>query len=61
MPSPDDQTALRIGDNIPMLITRRTTTDEAGRVLAMEETRYTADDTQLTYTLTPVKQTGRAR
>ena len=30
-----------------MLITRRTTRDSTGRILAMEETRMSADDTQL--------------
>jgi GntR family transcriptional regulator len=49
MPSPDDAAALRIPGGTPMLITRRTTRDTTGRILAMEETRVSAEDTQLTY------------
>lgn len=53
MPSPDDTAALRIPTGTPMLTTRRTTRDGTGRVLAVEETRISADDAQLAYTLTP--------
>ena len=54
MPSPDDSTALRIPTGTPLLTVRRATRDDAtGRVLAIEETRMSADDAQLAYTLTP--------
>lgn len=56
MPSPDDAAALRIPNGTPMLITRRTTRDTTGRILAMEETHISAEDTQLTYTI--AAQTG---
>jgi len=52
MPSPDDAAALRIPGGTPMLLTRRTTRDNTGRILAMEEVRISAEDTQLAYTIT---------
>jgi GntR family transcriptional regulator len=52
MPSPVDATALRMPDATPLLTARRTTTDaRTGRPLALEETRVSAEDTQLLYTL----------
>lgn len=53
MPSPDDAAALRIPTGTPLLLIRRTTRDTTGRVLALEETRASAEDTQLGYGLTP--------
>ena len=52
MPSPDDAAALRIPGGTPMLLTRRTTRDTTGRIFAMEETRVSAEDTQLAYAIT---------
>ena len=51
MPSPDDAAALHIPTGTPMLVTRRTTRDDTGRILAHEETRISAEDTQLAYTI----------
>lgn len=51
MPSPDDAATLRIPEGTPMLTTRRLTSDQDGRVLALEETRLSAGETQLSYTL----------
>lgn len=54
MPSPDDAAALRIPTGTPLLTIRRATRDDTtGRVLAIEDTRLSADDAQLAYTLTP--------
>jgi GntR family transcriptional regulator len=54
MPTPSDTTALHLPEITPLLIARRTTTDtHTGRPLALEETRLSAEDTQLLYTLTP--------
>ncbi len=53
IPTPDDTTTLRIPTGAPVLVTRRIITDDNGRALAMEETRRSAEDTQLTYPLTP--------
>jgi GntR family transcriptional regulator len=54
MATPDDRNTLHIPDATPQLITRRATHNTTtGRVLALEETRQSADDTQLTYQLTP--------
>jgi GntR family transcriptional regulator len=53
-PTGDDTTTLRVPPGGAVLVTRRLTTDHAGRALALEETRRSADDTQLAYTLTPV-------
>jgi GntR family transcriptional regulator len=50
MPSPDDANTLRILEGTPMLTTRRTTTDQDGRILALEETRLSAGETQVAYT-----------
>jgi GntR family transcriptional regulator len=52
MPSPDDAGALRIPAGTPMLVTRRATTGRHGRILALEETRLSAEDTQLAYRIT---------
>lgn len=59
IPTPDDTTSLRIPTGAPVLITRRITTDTHGRALAMEETRRSAEDTQLTYPLTPTAPPAR--
>jgi GntR family transcriptional regulator len=53
IPTPDDTTTLHIPTGLPVLITRRVTTDTDRRPLAMEETRRSAEDTQLTYPQTP--------
>jgi GntR family transcriptional regulator len=53
-PTGDDTTTLRVPPGSAILITRRVTTDQTGRALALEETRRSADDTQLAYTLTPI-------
>lgn len=53
MPSPDDSAALRIPAGTPLLLTRRTTRDATGRILAVEDTRVSAEDAQLAYTITP--------
>lgn len=48
-----DAAALRVPDATPVLLARRTTTDTTtGRVLALEETHLSAEDTQLSYALT---------
>ncbi len=63
MPTPQEVTTLRIPDNAPLLITQRITHTTSGRPLALEETRLSGDDTQLTYTLTattPDTSTDRA-
>jgi GntR family transcriptional regulator len=49
IPTPDDTTTLHIPTGLPVLITRRVTTDTDGRPIAMEETRRSAEDTQLSY------------
>jgi len=54
-PAPDDTTSLHLAPGAAVLITRRVTTDPDGRALAMEETRRSAEDTQLTYTITPTR------
>ncbi len=56
MPTPQEVTTLRIPDNAPLLITQRITHTTSGRALALEETRLSGDDTQLTYTLTAITQ-----
>jgi DNA-binding GntR family transcriptional regulator len=53
-PSGDDSSTLRIPAGGAALLTRRLTLDHTGRALALEETRRNADDTQLTYTVTPI-------
>jgi GntR family transcriptional regulator len=53
IPTPDDTTTLAIPTGLPVLITRRVTTDTDTRPIAMEETRRSAEDTQLTYPQTP--------
>lgn len=52
MPTPDETTTLHTPNNAPLLITQRITHAPGGRPLALEQTRLTAEDTQLTYTLT---------
>ncbi|GAA1685450.1 hypothetical protein GCM10009745_32430 [Kribbella yunnanensis] len=47
-PTPSDAHSLRIPDGIPMLITRRITTSN-GEPILMQETRRSAEDTQLHY------------
>lgn len=53
IPTPDDTTTLHIPTGLPVLITRRVATDADGRPVAMEETRRSAEDTQLSYPQTP--------
>jgi GntR family transcriptional regulator len=53
IPTPQDTTTLTIPTGLPVLITRRITTDTNTRPIAMEETRRNADDTQLSYPHTP--------
>jgi GntR family transcriptional regulator len=55
IPTPDDTTTLAIPTGLPVLITRRVTTDTHTRPIAMEETRRSAEDTQLTYPQTPTE------
>ena len=55
MPSPDDAATLRIPEGTPMLTTRRLTVDTDGRLLALEETRLSAGETQLAYAFTPTR------
>jgi GntR family transcriptional regulator len=55
IPTPDDTTTLAIPTGLPVLITRRVTTDTNGRPIAMEETRRSAEDTQLSYPHTPTQ------
>jgi GntR family transcriptional regulator len=52
-PSPDDAASLHLPAGTPVLITRRVMRDTEGRSLAMEETRRSADDVQLTYAIVP--------
>ncbi len=52
-PTPDDTTSLDLPTGAAVLVTRRVSTDADGRPLALEETRRSADDTQLTYPQTP--------
>lgn len=52
-PAPDDITSLNLPSGTPVLVTRRTARDADGRALAMEETRRSAEDTQLTYAIVP--------
>lgn len=54
MPTGDDAASLHIPAGQPVLITRRLITDHTGHGLALEETRRNGEDTQLTYTLTPI-------
>ena len=51
MPSAEDAELLAIGSGTPMLTVRRTTLDEHGRPLLLEETRLCTDDGQLSYDL----------
>lgn len=51
-PTGDDAATLHIPDATPMLVIRRSTTDtRTGRVLALEETSLSAEDTQIGYPL----------
>jgi GntR family transcriptional regulator len=63
IPAPDDTTSLHLPPGAAVLVTRRITsdrTDPAHRALAMEETRRSAENTQLSYPLTPVPPAGFA-
>jgi GntR family transcriptional regulator len=53
-PTGDDAATLRVPAGSAVLLTRRVIADDAGRVLALEETRRSAEDTQLTYSVTPI-------
>jgi GntR family transcriptional regulator len=55
IPTSDDTTTLHIPTGLPVLITRRVTTDTDARPIAMEETRRSAEDTQLSYPQTPTE------
>jgi GntR family transcriptional regulator len=55
IPTPDDTTTLHIPTGLPVLITRRVTTDTNDRPIAMEETRRSAEDTQLSYPQNPTE------
>jgi GntR family transcriptional regulator len=57
MPTPDDSATLHIPTGTPMLFTQRTTHTTPTRALALEQSRLSAEDTQLAYTLTPQPQT----
>lgn len=54
VPAPDDTTTLALPPGTAILTTRRSTTDNTGRVLAVEDTRRSAEETQLVYNLVPV-------
>lgn len=56
IPTPEDTTILTIPTGLPVLITRRITTDTDARPVAMEETRRSAEDTQLSYPHTPTTE-----
>lgn len=63
VPAPDDATSLHLTPGAAVLVTRRITserTDPVGRALAMEETRRSAENTQLSYPLTPIPPAGTA-
>lgn len=51
-PTPDDSHTLNIPPGVPMLVTRRLATHN-GRPLIMQETRRSAEDTQLLYNPSP--------
>jgi GntR family transcriptional regulator len=55
IPTPDDTTTLHIPTGLPVLITRRITTDTHTRPIVMEETRRSAEDTQLSYPHNPTE------
>lgn len=60
-PAPDDTASLRLPPGAAVLITRRIASDRsdpAHRALAMEETRRSAENTQLSYPLIPVSADG---
>lgn len=59
IPTPDDTATLNLPPGAAVLVTRRVSTDEHHRPVAMEETRRSADDTQLTYPLTPTAPDAR--
>lgn len=62
-PAPDDATSLHLPPGAAVLVTRRITSersDPVGRALAMEETRRSAENTQLSYPLTPIPPAGIA-
>lgn len=56
IPNPDDAATLKIPSGTPMLVIVRTTRDaETGRVLTVEDTRYSGESTELVY---PVQATA---
>lgn len=61
-PAPDDTTSLHLTPGAAVLVTRRITSDrtDPSRALAMEETRRSAENTQLSYSLTPIPPDGIA-
>lgn len=52
LPAPDDIATLDLPTGAAVLITRRILRDTEDRLIAMEETRRNAEDTQLSYTIT---------
>jgi DNA-binding GntR family transcriptional regulator len=52
-PNPDDSASLNLAPAAPVLVTRRIIRDTDDRPIAMEETRRSGEDTQLTYTIAP--------
>lgn len=55
-PTPEDTTTLAIPTGSPVLITRRVSTTSDGRPVALEETRRSAEDTQLSYPQHPTTE-----
>lgn len=58
MPTPNEVTTLRTPNNAPLMVTHRITHTTTGRPLALEETRLSGEDAQLTYTLTATPDTS---
>lgn len=56
VPTPDDTTTLALPTGAPVLVTRRVTTTSNGRPVALEETRRSATDTQLSYPQHPTAE-----
>jgi GntR family transcriptional regulator len=56
IPTPDDTTTLALPPGTPVLVTRRVSTDTHQRPVAMEETRRSAADTQLSYPQIPASR-----
>jgi hypothetical protein len=62
-PAPDDTISLHLTPGAAVLVTRRITcdrTDPAGRALAIEEMRRSAENTQLSYPFAPIVTESRA-